>query len=116
MLIMTMILTESDVLHVDENLIRIEECLYQKVTQIDSLSEVKAFLKKKLGENRVYLTVKLENSYDIYQQTVIAEPVTMESPAATVAPVAVVSNEPRSIPEVQEEKVLYYRGRPYTRP
>lgn len=104
-----MMLTESEVLSVDEQLIRIGESLYQKVIRIESLTEVQKFLKKKLGENRVYVAVRMDKSYEIYQQAVLAEPTIL---APCNAPT---KQEVVSMAEVNESEILYYRGQPYTR-
>lgn len=108
MVIMTMMLTESEVTRVDEKLIRIGECLYQIQHKLEALTDVQTYLKKKLGENRVYIAVRAEQAYYIYRQAAIAAPVIVEQPVPETVEVV-----PVPPPTEEAESILYYRGQPY---
>jgi hypothetical protein len=128
MIILTLVLMESEVSrHANGQMIRFGDCFYAKVLQFNTILEVTAFLKQKLSENRVYVTVKVGEVYEIYQQTSLAKTFEMtgakgdsdaapansgNAPDANNAPAAnkVVT---ATAPEAEASETLYYRGRPY---
>jgi hypothetical protein len=120
MIILTMVLMESEVSHhANGQMIQFGDCFYTKAFRLNTITEVTAFLKQKLSENRVYVTVKVGEAYEIYQQTSLTNSLNEakgnpDSAPANSGNTSAANKAVTTIaPEAEANEILYYRGRPY---